>query len=535
MYLSEEELPNDVTALKALVLDLSRRLRNSQLNLSASRASEARAIAQATFYRARLTKATHVFRRENNTARLLNQKNLSEIESKKYTELKKKASELQETLRFKELDYIKSKNKHFVPESLIKLREKVKIIEKQVESQKILLQNFIDINKINEDLIIAVQNNDLDMINSLLYHGADISYTDNIGYQPIHYACYYGNLPALELLLHCGADPTGYFNGIIPLIIASERGFKEIILLLLSYGVNINEKGIHNCPPLLAAMKAGQLEIVFLLLHYGANINSYDLYENNILHYATRLIWWPSCKPPKHLQNHNQNLIKDKDNKDKDRKSNSTNFIQPLSNTHVEDTTLEDLERKRPQIILPNSLKNEENPLRNNENTLINEENDEIQTRSSLKKLKFFFQSSSFNSGISTEFGNGSLFTSGNQIQSDILFNDIVRYNKLNKNYELDPEKLTSKFINFLLKLGVDPYFKNKRGLTPYEFAKFEYNKECILILTKLYDIYDIKYKEFEIEKVNSRSSSPSRSHSSPPSCSNSPSPTNSHRKSIKS
>lgn len=150
-----------------------------------------------------------------------------------------------------------------------------------------LLQNGLNVNSKNEygdcALHVAVNQNLLPMTRLLLRNGARVNsrnryYGDTalmraLDMQPI-------NLDMINFLLDHGANiNVRNSDGDTVLIKASRNGSLEVVRLLLDRGANVNKIGSHNTTALIEACdKEDQnLEIITLLLDRGADVNS----ENN--------------------------------------------------------------------------------------------------------------------------------------------------------------------------------------------------------------------------------------------------------------
>ncbi|KAL8655694.1 MAG: hypothetical protein Q9226_002942 [Calogaya cf. arnoldii] len=88
-------------------------------------------------------------------------------------------------------------------------------------------------------------------------------------------ACEGGHETIVELLISRGSDVNlrragGYGY---PLSAASERGFYDIVYLLLQKGANVNNQGGHYLNALQAAASSGSESIIRLLIDSGAHIN----------------------------------------------------------------------------------------------------------------------------------------------------------------------------------------------------------------------------------------------------------------------
>lgn len=77
----------------------------------------------------------------------------------------------------------------------------------------------------------------------MLEVGIDV--VDNYGYTPLHWACHYGQLCSVQVLLDCGANPNKQAPDMIsPLLLAASGGHHEIVRLLLLKGADVNHMDI---------------------------------------------------------------------------------------------------------------------------------------------------------------------------------------------------------------------------------------------------------------------------------------------------
>ena len=114
------------------------------------------------------------------------------------------------------------------------------INNRQSDKLKTCLENsFTDVNLRNDDSLLmkACKVGDIDCIQLLITHGADISFVS-------------------------------HYSGHTALTLASFHGYESIVKLLLEHGAEINpETGLL---PLVEACKAGNLDVAELLLNSGA-------------------------------------------------------------------------------------------------------------------------------------------------------------------------------------------------------------------------------------------------------------------------
>lgn len=127
----------------------------------------------------------------------------------------------------------------------------------------------------------------IDIIRMFLHHGADIlgrqRYTDSLSLQPIHFAC--GalasnvNLEVVQLLVEHGADVNAYdTEGHQPLHLACKSNHLNVVQFLLSLGVDVNSPGPQGKTALQVACfdinDRISPKIVQFLLEHGADVHA---------------------------------------------------------------------------------------------------------------------------------------------------------------------------------------------------------------------------------------------------------------------
>ena len=110
---------------------------------------------------------------------------------------------------------------------------------------------------------------DVDVVNELITGGADVNVNLGLRMTPLDWASRFGNFELVEKLLEAGAL-TGSGRSLIP---AAERGFFDIVRILIQNKVDINVRNNGGSTPLMMASSSGQLKIVQYLIAAGANIN----------------------------------------------------------------------------------------------------------------------------------------------------------------------------------------------------------------------------------------------------------------------
>lgn len=245
------------------------------------------------------------------------------------------------------------------------------ILFNNIESIKNFLKKGVDVNTKNHNgftpLHIAVQNEQIDIVQLLVDLKADVNIKSSQGSTALHYAVEIGNNDIVKILLNgenCCVNATSIdgttplhiaakkgsirivedllnvrasvnsvvlsdfspekCDGYTPLYFAVENGGKEVVKLLLKRGANVNDTAVNNLTPLHVAMKNGHGNIVKLLLRHGANVDAEDINCNTVLHLALKqdnpaiIAWILNYSPSKHNKNLLRMAVLNKGNKCKE-------------------------------------------------------------------------------------------------------------------------------------------------------------------------------------------------------------------------
>ncbi|KAH8807348.1 ankyrin repeat-containing domain protein [Xylogone sp. PMI_703] len=150
----------------------------------------------------------------------------------------------------------------------------------------------------NNQLILAMQNEDIETLKVLLDHGADINGTGEYGNTALTVAISRRSIPIMQLLLNRGADANidnafkkaaQYDNGPELLKVLIDAGSKGVssqpYIATAAYAGNSKSiiMEIGGNPPIIYAVKSRKLDALKTLLDLGADINATGEYGNTAL------------------------------------------------------------------------------------------------------------------------------------------------------------------------------------------------------------------------------------------------------------
>ncbi|CAD5221823.1 unnamed protein product [Bursaphelenchus xylophilus] len=152
----------------------------------------------------------------------------------------------------------------------------------------------IDVDDIDNDgwsaLLCASHQGHAQCVRLLLEAGASVDQPDLMGWTPLMWACYKNRIDAVKVLLefHAHINIVGEEDGLTPMIIASGRGYYEIVHLLLENNAEVNASDKFGSTALIWAARKGYLDIVEELLNAGAELDAVGMYSSTALMLATR-------------------------------------------------------------------------------------------------------------------------------------------------------------------------------------------------------------------------------------------------------
>jgi ankyrin repeat protein len=128
-------------------------------------------------------------------------------------------------------------------------------------------------------LMLAIDNQSIEIVNFLLEHDADIYIQDNRTLYALHYAAQYGYNDIVEAIILKGGtrvvQVVDYVN-CTPIHWACLYGQTKTIDILLDHGADINATTYYKRTPISFACERGFMDTVQFLVERGANVNIKD-------------------------------------------------------------------------------------------------------------------------------------------------------------------------------------------------------------------------------------------------------------------
>lgn len=159
----------------------------------------------------------------------------------------------------------------------------------------VLLSTMIDINVNQCDLqrvsplYEAIENQQLDVANTLLLHGADANIHDSKGRTPLHLAAENGSIAAVDILIKSGAQINRRDNLFqTPIFLAVLSG-RSVLNDLIADGADLNLPDDKGRTPLHVSILSRHLFAATILIQHNANVNLADHEGKTPLHLATDL------------------------------------------------------------------------------------------------------------------------------------------------------------------------------------------------------------------------------------------------------
>jgi ankyrin repeat protein len=132
---------------------------------------------------------------------------------------------------------------------------------------------------IEDDLLKAASNGEIEKVRSLLNKGANVNAKDKDGVTAMMWASEKGQTEIVNILLSKGAEVNARENnsGMTALMVAAAEGHTAIVEALLAKGADVNAKDYNlGATPLMGAAEYGYVNIIRTLIAKGADVNAKD-------------------------------------------------------------------------------------------------------------------------------------------------------------------------------------------------------------------------------------------------------------------
>src|SRR5437868_13422997 len=149
------------------------------------------------------------------------------------------------------------------------------------DAVRALLKQAADVNAAQGDgmtaLHWAAMKDDADLVQTLLFAGANVRATTRIGsYTPLILAARAGSASAIAPLLKSGADAnSATANGTTALMLAAASGKTDAVAALIDAGANVNAKEpLRGLTPAMFAAASNRAPVLTLLAKRGADLKA---------------------------------------------------------------------------------------------------------------------------------------------------------------------------------------------------------------------------------------------------------------------
>jgi hypothetical protein len=146
-----------------------------------------------------------------------------------------------------------------------------------------------DIEKLNKQLLDAAHHGNIDKILDLTKRGADLTYSDQNGWNALFKSVNNGKFQAADLLIKMGISIESRDMGqYTPLMWAVFQGHINTVKYLVEQNADLNATNHEGTTPLMIGANKGFREIVEFLLDSAADPNLFDKYDHNAWAWANK-------------------------------------------------------------------------------------------------------------------------------------------------------------------------------------------------------------------------------------------------------
>ena len=157
------------------------------------------------------------------------------------------------------------------------------------------LKESSDQRELNNGLLYASQEGNLEEVKSLLDRGANVNAEGVYKWTPLHRAALNGHTEVARLLIDRGANVNAE-NGAKqpPLHKAALNGHREVAKLLIDRGARVDAEDVDKDTPLHWATSRGHIEVARLLILHGADpFRAFDGLDEIIEFFKGDIGWMP--------------------------------------------------------------------------------------------------------------------------------------------------------------------------------------------------------------------------------------------------
>jgi hypothetical protein len=135
--------------------------------------------------------------------------------------------------------------------------------------------HFVPRQATTDDLLKAVNADDISRIEDLLNEGLDVNGMNERGWSALMIAASKGNMEILKLLIENGAalDDKNHQGGQTALIFAAHWGHADVVRHLIAKGANLNMQMDDGWTALIDSISRDNLEVAKILIESGADTN----------------------------------------------------------------------------------------------------------------------------------------------------------------------------------------------------------------------------------------------------------------------
>ena len=142
---------------------------------------------------------------------------------------------------------------------------------------------------LNNALLDASWENDINKVKELVYKGADVNTKTYDNTSPLHFACANNNMEMVKIFIFKGAELDAFdYNKKTALILCAELGLDSIGEFLILNGADINKKNKKGKDALYTSTENGYYLFSDLLMYYGADVQAKAKDSSGLVHAAIK-------------------------------------------------------------------------------------------------------------------------------------------------------------------------------------------------------------------------------------------------------